>query len=282
MNWNDACDSYATWLLAQPLAKSTKRVYLLRVRHFVAYAENACLLPEFLKSAQGQRDTLEAYSQQLLVEDSSSPVSINNYLTAVDHFFQYFGLPKARIRRHGWLQTPPVVLSHEDEKRVIHVCLTQAGARDRCLVFLQLMAGLRLSECASLNIDDVAADRSRILVDRMIRLDRSSGHRTVALDQRMVSALDDLLQERDRQENRQSSALLLTKGGQRMSLAGIDYIIRRLGWWAYLALSAQLLRNTYLARRLEAGDDLGRLAHTAGLARVDSLLRYAPNGLPMA
>lgn len=277
MDWHDALVSYTAWLDTQPLSENTKRAYLSRVRQFIAYANDDCLFDEFLASPEVQKESVEAYRQHLLAVAESTSASVNNKLTAVDHLFQSLDLPRPRIQREQWLQKqPPLILTLEQEDKLVDACTTRSGARDRCIVFLQLFAGLRLTECANLDVTDVSANGQTLLIRTTAHPSKSACPRTVALGTRASLATSEWLKERSQQSNRgESAALFVSSCGNRLSAAGIDYIIRRLGWKEHLVLSSQVLRNTCLRHRLQSGEDLCRLAEMAGLSRVDSLLRYA-------
>ena len=70
-------------------------------------------------------------------------------------------------------------------------------------------------------------------------------------------------------------ALWLSRTGNRMSPRAIDLVIRGLADDAGLAVSAHVLRHTWVTNLVRSGADVVLVAEIAGHARLDTTRRYS-------
>ena len=138
--------------------------------------------------------------------------------------------------------------------------------------------GLRLSELAALDVDDVAvsARRGRLTV----RSGKGDLGREVPLNSACRSVLDTWTKARDGQlaglrSDEPRPALWLSRTGNRMSPRAIDLVIRGLADDAGLAVSAHVLRHTWVTNLVRSGADVVLVAEIAGHARLDTTRRYS-------
>lgn len=85
------------------------------------------------------------------------------------------------------------VLTERDMKRVLqYVTRTAYPARNRCLLMLSWLAGMRVGEIAALSVEDVVTPDGEIRPDIQLRPDqtRGSSARTVLVGSRLRSELD--------------------------------------------------------------------------------------------
>ena len=266
---------YERWLESQPLAVSTRRAYRGNVRRFV----------EFLASWPGERGNplTDAHARDYAVRDFKShlktvrrakPASVNLALAAVDHFYRYLGAGRPDVRREELAQAAPRALSPEQLQRFMRAVERCKSPRDRAIAVLLVNTGLRIGECAALDVDDVAvsARKGRVVV----REGKGDAYREVALNAEARDALDNWTAERRKQlDGATERALFVSRKGVRLSTRALDLVIRALARDADLALSAHTLRHTCLTRLVRDGADVVLVAEIAGHRRLETTRRYS-------
>lgn len=171
------------------------------------------------------------------------------------------------------------MLSLKEQNDFLFSVRRQESARDRALALVLFYTGIKISDCAQLNaadfmvvndsmVNDPTASNSmarNLIVNDSINSgnklsgndglaylclnDRVPGFVTkIPLNSQTTLALKQWLKERRNfVGGAAENALWLTKDGERLSLSGITFILKRIGWQAHIALSAEILRRTWLS-----------------------------------
>jgi integrase/recombinase XerC len=266
---------YERWLETQPLAVSTRRAYRGHARRFV----------EFLASWPGEGgDPLsDSHARDYAVRDFKShlktvrrakPASVNLALAAIDHFYRYLGAGRPDVRREELAQAAPRALSPDELRRFMRAVERCESPRDRAIAVLLVNTGLRIGECAALNVDDIAvsARKGRVVV----RDGKGDAYREVGLNAEARDALDVWTAARRKQlDGSTERALFVSRKGARLSTRALDLVIRALAREADLALSAHTLRHTCLTRLVRDGADVVLVAEIAGHRRLETTRRYS-------
>lgn len=266
---------YEAWLETQPLAPATRRAYRGHARRFV----------EFLAvwPGEGGNPLTDAHARDYAVRDFKSylksvrrakPASVNLALAGVDHFYRYLGAGRPDVRREELAQAAPRALSPDELRRFLRAVERCESPRDRAIALLLVNTGLRIGECAALDVDDIAvsARKGRVVV----REGKGDAYREVPLNAEARAALDVWMPVRRTQlEDREERALFVSRKGARLSTRAIDLVIRALARDADLALSAHTLRHTCLTRLVRGGTDVVLVAELAGHRRLETTRRYS-------
>ena len=151
----------------------------------------------------------------------------------------------------------------------------RAKARDRAIVVVLLYTGLRLAELVALDVDDVKMSARKGLV--VVRSGKGDAYREVPLNALVRQVLDEWLAERrsmlaDADGER---AFFVGRSARRLSKRSVDDVVRGLGKDAGVALSAHILRHTFLTRLVRQGSDLVLVAELAGHRRLETTRRYS-------
>ena len=118
----------------------------------------------------------------------------------------------------------------------------------------------------------VSARRGRLTV----RSGKGDLGREVPLNSACRSVLDTWTKARAGQRSDEPrTALWLSRTGNRMSARAIDLVIRGLADDAGLAVSAHVLRHTWVTNLVRSGADVVLVAEIAGHARLDTTRRYS-------
>lgn len=146
-------------------------------------------------------------------------------------------------------------------------CTTVLGARDQVILELLYGSGLRVSELAGLNQEDVDQDQLLLRV-------RGKGNkeRIVPITHYALKAIQDYLNLRENSQR----ALLLNYLGTRLSVRSIRRILDKLALEAGLPqhIHPHMLRHSFATHLLDGGADLRSVQELLGHAKLSSTQIY--------
>ena len=267
--------AYEVWLARQPLADNTRRAYLLQVRQYGAYlATRVSPYGNPLRDPFARDYAVRDYKTYVKTEGKVRPSSVNLALAAIDHFYQFLGLDQPRVKREDLPQQSPRSLKPEEQKAFLRAVERTSTVRDQAIARLLFYTGVRLGECAALDVDDVRVSARKGLV--IVRSGKGDTYREVPLNADVRETLRTWLKERARRFPQISeSAPYLNLKGRRLSTRAIDLVLRQIGADAKLELSAHVLRHTCLTNLVRRGNDLVLVAEVAGHKRLETTRRYS-------
>jgi integrase/recombinase XerC len=211
-------------------------------------------------------------------------------LAAIRTFLRY-------LRRQGLVEGDPGSLvatpkrdvrmpAHLSEREMTALLETPSidaplGRRDRAILELFYASGLRLSELAALDVDDVNLSRRMARVmgkggrERMVPFNGS----TAAALRRWLPDREDLAGSRGREggrAEREREPLFVNYRGSRLSTRSIDRLVRRYvtACSLRLAISPHALRHTFATHLLQHGADLRAIQELLGHSRLSTTQRY--------
>lgn len=267
--------AYEVWLVRQPLSDNTRRAYLLQVRQYAAYLATRVSPDENPLRDPFARDyAARDYKTYLKTQGKVKPTSVNLALAAIDHFYLFLGLDQPRVKREDLPEQSPRSLKSEEQKALLRAVERTPSVRDQAIARLLFYTGVRLGECAALDVDDVRVSARKGLV--IVRSGKGDTYREVPLNADVRETLRTWLKERARRFPQISEfALFLNLKGRRLSTRAIDLVLRQLGADAKLELSAHVLRHTCLTNLVRRGNDLVLVAEVAGHKRLETTRRYS-------
>jgi integrase/recombinase XerC len=167
---------------------------------------------------------------------------------------------------------------------------TPLGRRDRAILELFYASGLRLSELASLDLDDLN------LSSRMVRVAGKGGkQRIVPFNTSTAAAIRAYLADRERlvrpaagaspmnaasakagRRSRRDEALFVNYRGGRLSPRSVDRLVRRYvtACSARSGISPHALRHSFATHLLQRGADLRAIQELLGHSRLSTTQRY--------
>lgn len=182
-------------------------------------------------------------------------------------------------------QALPAHLDMGDMTRLLEApdASTPAGRRDRAILELFYASGLRLSELAGLDLDDVNLSGRVVRVrgkggkERLVPFNRPAAEalRAMLSDRTAAPLGADGLAGRTRQARRRYPMFLNLRGG-RLSARSVDRLVRKYVRQAAIArgISPHALRHTFATHLLQAGADLRVIQELLGHARLGTTQRY--------
>lgn len=267
---------YKAWLQAQGISQATQRAYGSRVRQLLLYLEQGRGSLEVLKDERAFLKAVFDYSIHLKETVKMRAGTLNNSLTAAESFSKHLGflnLNLASLRENADFAIGRT-LSVEETFKFRAAAKRRHSSRDKAIAMLFLNTGIKLGECHALNVEDVViAEQSSILV---VSGGQKKPARELVLNEETLDVLTAWLAVRPScLGSEQETALFLNARGDRLAQAGIDFIVRSIGWNANLNLSCQMLRRTFLVRHLEQGQTTEHLAHLVGHKTLQATRRYS-------
>lgn len=270
----EARTAYQQWLIMQPLSANTRRTYGVRVQQYCAYlATRVPMAGDPLQDHPSSSYAVRDYRTHLKTVHKAKPASVNLSLAAIDHFYRFLGMERPMVAREDLPQAAPRALEPDEQVAFLRAVERCSLLRDRAVAHLLFYTGLRLGECAALNLDDVPLSARKGLV--IVRSGKGDTYREIPLGRAVRATLDAYLTERRRTDAGTEPALFLNPQGARLSTRAIDLLIRRLATAAQLTLSAHVLRHTCVTTLVRNGNDLVLVAELAGHRRLETTRRYS-------
>lgn len=267
---------YQDWLRKQPLAENSKRAYLSRINHFLVFLAGSDVYDkDVFKDARERDYILKDYKRYLRLTLKMQPTSVNAALTAIDHFYHFLGFNRTTVQKEALPRLAPQSLSAADQHRLLRAIERMRRAKDRAIAMLLFHTGIRISECAALDFDDVyvAGRKHRVI----IRNGKGERYREVPLNTEVSEAIRAWLQERCKREMKMelSAALFVNPQGKRMTTAALGLVVRKIGRDCGMEISPHLLRHICITNLVRAGNDIVLVAEIAGHMRLETTRRYS-------
>jgi integrase/recombinase XerC len=214
------------------------------------------------------------YRRYLKRNLKSRPATVNAHLTAIDHFLQFLGAAPLKAAREDLPQEAPRALDEAEQKLFLRAAAGCRRSKDKAVALLLFFTGIRIGECAALDVDDVyvAGKKNRVIV----RSGKGDRYREIPLNSEAAEAVKNWLKDRRTkfEGKRTDGALFLNPQGRRMSTSSLDLIVRKIGQSRGLELSAHVLRHTLLTKLVRNGNDLMLVAEIGGHKRLETTKRY--------
>jgi integrase len=203
------------------LDEDTRRAYASRVRMYLIWlheAREAGLVQGDPLAEQRAADyAVRDYRAHMLTVLGRSLETVNAHLTALGDFYRRRGMSAPNALRQDLPPTAPRALAPR-QRTLLQRAAERASPRDRVLVYLGLLGGLRVGEMSRLDLDD--AKVSARLGGITVRYGKGGKYRQVPMHARLRAALLEYLQAR-RPASDDEQALILSVHGTRMSPRGI-------------------------------------------------------------
>lgn len=149
---------------------------------------------------------------------------------------------------------------------------TPMGARNRALLEVLYGSGLRLSECARLDLSDIDLREGTLLV----RNGKGKKDRYVPILGRAREALQAYLMNSRSvfAERRDGGALFLARGGSRLGSLSIGITVRQAGRSIGIRVSPHTLRHSFATHLLEGGASIAHVQKLLGHSSISTTSIY--------
>lgn len=236
-------EQFRSWLACQYPTSSTRLHYSSDLVLFFVWAEKSPaeidvnVVDNFIAHCQRQ---------------GYAPASINRRLVALNTFYYFLAMTEDNPptnpvvpRRHFLPKTQPLPRDVRDKDVKILISSLE-NSRDRAIFRLMLDCGLRVGEVHNLSLSDISLDSP----PRLQAHGKGDKHRTVYLSPQAQDALYDWLNCRPVTTDR---AVFLSRRKKRLSVAGIQFVLRKICAKTGIKLTCHQFRHTFGRRMAEAG-----------------------------
>ena len=280
--------------LNRNVSPNTVRAYESDLSTFLAHVAGARgTTPELLKPSALDRGAIRGFLGSLHTGGRSRATSARK-LAAIRTFLRYLRREELVDDDQGALiATPkrevrmPAHLSESEMSRLLEMpdAADPLGRRDRAILELFYASGLRLSELAGLDLEDLN------LSARMVRvLGKGGRERLIPFNSSTASAIRRYMPDRERLASESESsaagsrsrsrtrrqALFVNYRGTPLSTRSIDRLVRRYvaACSTRLGISPHALRHSFATHLLQRGADLRAIQEMLGHARLATTQRY--------
>jgi len=213
---------------------------------------------------------IESFRDSLLA-DKYTPKSVSRKLNAIKTFFRWLASegklsfdPSAQVSHPKIEASLPKFLSALEYRALRDV--VRADARIAAIVELILQTGMRISEVASVKLENMKGNQIKI------EAYATQPERTIPLNKPAKDGVDGYLKTRPKSD---SPYVFVSKNGKPLAVrnirAAIDRYMQRADVPGY---SVNDLRTTFIVENLRAGVDLVLLSQVAGHKRLSTTERY--------
>lgn len=245
----------------------------------VAYAKDIEQLLEYVEREHGRTeikdvtaDDIDAFKELLRVQRYTGK-SISRKINSIKSFFRFLigedeisSNPADVVLHPRYEQAPPRVLSKVEYRALRDAC--RPDARISAIVELLLQTGMRISELASLKLEDVDLERGYLVVQAQ----NGQEARKVPMNEAAKAAIREYMKTRPRTKE---TTLFLTKTCRPFLVRNIRTAIDR-----YFRLAGipngkvNDLRHTFIVEQLKAGTPLVYVSQLVGHKRITTTEKY--------
>lgn len=136
------------------------RAYQAQVRAYLRWLAGSEHAEEALRSEKVRDWAVRDY-KRAMKKRRLKPTTVNQGLAAIDSLYRSLNLGRPDVAREALAQVAPRALEEDAQRRFLRAVERCPSARDRAIATLFLYTGLRLSELAALDVDDVAVSPRR-------------------------------------------------------------------------------------------------------------------------
>ena len=218
-------------------------------------------------------DKIRNYLSEYKNDNNCNSVTIDNLRRVLSSFFSWLEdedyivkSPVRRIHRIKTLQAVKETFSDENIEKMRDEC---NSIRNLSIIELFISTGMRVGELVNLNISDINFEERSCIV-----LGKGNKQREVYFDARTKIHLLQYLNTR----NDESEALFVSfkKPHQRLSISGIELIIRKLGMDTDInKVHPHKFRRTLATMAIDKGMPIEQVQKLLGHVKIETTLHYA-------
>ena len=174
------------------------------------------------------------------------------------------------------MKQAPVLNEREKQRMLQHLQRTSYAARNRCMLQLSWLAGMRVGEIAALDVGDVLGADGVIRAEIQLRADQTKGDkaRTVLVNSQLQAELERYMKTLDKQLE-PKRPLISSRTGKRFSANGLCQRFLQLYDAAGLdKLTSHSGRRTFITGLAHKGVNVRVLAALAGHRNIATTQRY--------
>lgn len=288
------------YLKANNKTATTCQDYIRKARHFLQFINPALWritidsitdekVIQYFSSIQFKEkngkieETSDSYKQSIW----SCLNSLFSYLESTEQI-DYNYIRKLKIERpenHDLdrINQHRILLTEQDFKSIFNIVDIGCGSnkakgyqkemrqRDKCILLLLMTTGMRKGALSTINIEDIDFDNKQLFI-----IDKGKSVQTYPLSDNVLETINDWIIDRSLLLcGKEKSALFISRYGERLSLNGIDKIIKKysnesLGY----EISPHKIRSGFISIFQSHTHDIEQTRRAAGHKNISTTQRY--------
>ena len=254
---------------------SAKEVEGCSIRTIKYYKEiiELCILTLDKPIQKITTEEIRTYLSDYKEKNNCNTTTIDNLRRVLSSFFSWLEdedyIIKSPVRRIHKVKTPTVIKETFSDENLEKLRDTSNCVRDLVLIELLYSTGIRVGELVRLNIADIN------LEDRSCKvLGKGNKQREVYFDARTKIHLKQYLNTR----NDENEALFVSKNKphQRLSISGIELIVRKLGIKTDInRVHPHKFRRTLATMAIDKGMPIEQVQKLLGHVKIETTMHYA-------
>lgn len=270
MKFAEQHSDFITHLQSEGRANATILAYGKDIEQLLQFLDD---YPEITSVQHITTEHIDAFKQSLK-KLRYTPKSVSRKINSIKTFFRYLRSkdlveqnPAEAVIHPKYEQNEPRILKRIEYRALRDAC--RDDVRIAAIVELLLQTGIRISELASMQLEDLDFEKNQIRIQEQ----NSQKERYVPLNNAARKALQEYLKERPKNVN--ENTVFLTKTCRpflvRNIRAAIDRYFRLAG---IKEAKVNDLRHTFIVEQLKAGTPLTYVSKLVGHKRVTTTERY--------
>lgn len=233
---------FNNWLTCQYPHSSVRKHYTSDLTLFFSWAERPPSTISF--------HDVDGYTQHCLAK-GLSPLTVNRRLSSLRTFYYFLSIvndisiPCPVILERLFLRKPQPLPRDASEEQIKIIFATIHNPRDKAIFTLMLECGLRVGEVHNLSLDDVLLDDP----PRLRIHGKGDQHRITYLSPPAKDTINNWLTSRPTTKSR---AVFISEQGKRLSVSGIQFILKEYCREAGVHITCHQLRHAFGRRMAEA------------------------------
>ena len=218
-------------------------------------------------------DDIRNYLSQYKEESNCGSTTIDNIRRILSSFFSWLEdedyIVKSPVRRIHKVKTAQLVKDTLSDENIEHLRDNCENIRDLSLIELLISTGMRVGEIVNINKKDINfEDRSCIV------LGKGNKQREVYFDAKTKIHLLEYLDKRN--DDNEALFVSLRKPYQRLSISGIELIVRNLGIDSNIAnVHPHKFRRTLATMAIDKGMPVEQVQKLLGHVKIETTMHYA-------
>lgn len=261
-------DGFCEYLRRQGKSENTVKAYCQGMKEYMRWHEETFgkWMKMFLRANVldyiSYLRTVKGLSNRSVNAKLASLYSFNLYLIAAGYTKEVV-LDKQDYLKVQLAYASPSTVSREEVERFRQEILERSGVRDYAIVTILAYAGLRISECLALRVEDISLPAREIKV----RHGKGDKMRVVYFGDKLVNAVREYLRNRPKTGN---PYLFPGRGDSHLTRSQVNRIFNEYSE----SITPHTLRHFFCSNALENGYTIADLANQAGHSNVHTTLLY--------
>lgn len=218
-------------------------------------------------------EILRTYLSEYREKSNLSTVTIDNVRRILSSFFCWLEnedyIVKSPIRRIHKIKTPKVVKETFSDENIEKMRDNCTELRNLVLVEMLSSTGMRVGELVRLNREDIDFENRSCVV-----LGKGNSEREVYFDAKVKLHLREYINSR--YDDEEALFVSMKKPHQRLSISGIELILRKLGKKAEInRVYPHKFRRTLATMAIDKGMPIEQVQKLLGHVKIDTTMHYA-------